>query len=204
MSWYNKKGLNFRSTAGFVTDGANEDGVTGGIATYPTSMTIDGDTFDVGWGTPGNIQPRDRDSGLDPRLAGLHFIANADAVTALFRVDLPAPGVYELTLASGDPNSATVAPYWQIRDDATVLETVDLTSAPIAQGRFYDINQTLHTTAANWVANQTPKQYTFASSILRIGLGPSAGGSNNSMLNHLGIRAVPPSGPIYAPYRRRR
>lgn len=196
MAWTSKKGFNFRASAGFVTDGTNEIPIHGtgnniGPA-YPSSKTIDGDTFDVGWSTAGADGARDRFNTLPPRLAGIHFKSN-NGTQNIFRVDLPSAGVYAVTLAIGDANSGTT-PYWQIVDDASVLESVDKTGTPTTSGQFYDATGTIRTSDALWVSNNVDKEYTFASTIFRIRIGTTGAGSGNTHISHLGIRQVSAGG----------
>src|SRR3990167_6684343 len=94
MAW--DKGFDFRNTSAYVTDPADHTYVLH-TETYPT--TRNGVTF--GW-SAGTIDSRDRDSGIDARLAGINF----GAATGTFRVDLPATGDYDVRIASGDASFA--------------------------------------------------------------------------------------------------
>jgi hypothetical protein len=195
MAWTTKKGFNFRDTLAFDTDGANEvaiigDGSNNIAATqvYPRSVTIDGDTFNVGWDTDSGDGARNRNAANDARLAGLHLVANSQVGGRTFRINLPAPGTYAITLALGD-NDNGAANYWQVIDDASVLETNDLTGAALSSGQYHDANEAVHTSAANWVTNQTAKQYTFASSIFKLRTGKGSG-AGLTELNHIGIQLI--------------
>src|SRR5690349_3422013 len=90
-------GLNCRATSGFVTDAAPD---TYCLATDAYPVTRGGITF--GYDSLTNIDARDRNSGVDPQLAGLNFIVNSGASVTL-RLDLPSTGNYSIRLAMGDP-----------------------------------------------------------------------------------------------------
>src|SRR5262245_51825396 len=104
MAWV--KGLNFRNSAGFVTDAADDTYVietspgSGNGEAYP--VTRNGVTF--GYTTANsNVQVRDRNSGNNAKLAGMHFPAGESPVNKV-RVDLTAAGQYNVRLAMGDPS----------------------------------------------------------------------------------------------------
>jgi hypothetical protein len=98
--------LNFRSTSGYVTDGAGQTYVLA-TDTYPT--TRGGVTF--GWETPGPTGHANRSTSLDVRLAGIGYRVNSSGGAAgIFRVALPATGTYNLRLAMGDANYSHTTP----------------------------------------------------------------------------------------------
>lgn len=165
-------GIDFRDTSGFVTDPAN--------CTY-TFTSGDGDLYPktrggvgpFGWDTTkgggdshrsGNS--RDRDSGIDSRLAGLEF--GCGATPCYFRIDLPAPGSYKLFFAFGDATGGANAVDSKIYDNSTFLTEI----GPISNsaGQFVDASGTNRTSAADWVTNGAPTfiTQTFASSIFYI------------------------------------
>lgn len=196
MAWTSKKGFNFRSTVAFVTDGTNEIPIThtaGNIGpAYPSSKTVDGDTFNIGWSSAGSDGARDRTNTSPPRLAGVHFKSN-NGTQNTFRVNLPSAGVYAITLAIGDSN-AIVTPYWQIVDDSSVLESVDKTVSPTTPDQYYDATGVLRTSAATWVSGNVEKEYTFASTVFNIRIGTTGAGAGNTHIAHLGIRQVSAGG----------
>ncbi len=124
-------------------------------------------------------------------MAGVHFRENNSGART-FRINIPAPGTYEITLAIGDAGS-TSNNYWEILDDASSLEINDLTAATTAGDNFLDANEALHTSGPNWVTNNTPKQYTFASSIVNIRFGKGSGGGATGTAA-IGIRQVSAGG----------
>ena len=80
-----QQGFDFRNTAGFVTDPSGNTYILPTTA-YPTK----GSGFNCGWVKTLPPQGRDRNSHLDPRLAGVSFANNG--LPATFYVDLPAAG----------------------------------------------------------------------------------------------------------------
>jgi hypothetical protein len=114
-------GFDFRSTAGFVTDPANTTYVQSNTL-YPT--TRNGVTF--GWVNTVSVTGRDRNSNLDPRLAGINYVPNGHQAT--FYVDLPTPGDYAISLALGDAGYQQCWVQCQIQflDGSTVLKTLSV------------------------------------------------------------------------------
>lgn len=84
--------LNLRSTEGYVTD---DVGQTWGNGNYPT--TRDGVTFGV---TAGSPEYRNRETGVDPRIAGILFERPNETLD--YRVDVPTPGVYNVGVIMSD------------------------------------------------------------------------------------------------------
>jgi hypothetical protein len=162
-------GINFRDTAGFVTDGTNETYCLGEVDAYPVSRG--GLTF--GWETIANDAGRDRNSGIDRRLAGVNFDgANAPAI---FRLNLPSTGTYLIELAVGDTGGFNPPVQdAQIVDDTTTFITV--TQDP-NDTNWIDATNVIRTSASDWTTNQTAVSRTMASAILRAelrnsGVGP--------------------------------
>ncbi len=89
-------GINFRSTAGFVTDGTNETHCTSADF-YPTVRG----SFTFGWvAGVGHVDNRDRNAGIDRRLAGINF--DSATQTDYLRVDFPAAFSQTGTWVTGD------------------------------------------------------------------------------------------------------
>lgn len=158
MTW--DKGFNFRATSGYVTDGANETYVLS--ETYPVPRN--GVTF--GWDATGSLQVRDRNAGLDRRLAGCHF----DTLQRTFRVDVLAAGNYSVRLALGDPtNPQTVS--CTVKDGSTTLLTVGNTS--VIAGSTVDATGTIYTDA-NWPASNTAVTVTMVGTALTVVVPPDS------------------------------
>ncbi len=182
-------GVNFRATAGYVTDGAGETYCIGDV--YP--VTRGGLTF--GWETNA-ASTVDRDSTNDPRFAGINY---ASAASRTFRADLPATGDYDIHVAVGDTTgSQWVA--WLFKDDATQFaETTSFTSGV---ERFKDATD-VERTEAGWAANEVKVTRTFASTILRV---VSNNDAQNVVIAHLRIVQVATADAVpvcWAQYRRR-
>ena len=186
MSWANLKGFNFRATLGFVTDGANELFVNEAFGAYPQSKTIDGDTFDCGWETaPAGGNSRDRNAGVDARLAGIVFTNTAAGVDPIFRIDLPSAGDYAIRLAMGDA-TGTNNQKCEIRDTTTALITLGESATSAEQ--FYDASLALRSSAANWVSFQVEVTKTFTTTIFRLVLQRPA--ANAATLAHFAIKQI--------------
>lgn len=157
--------LNFRSTADFVTDGANSTYVLGENDPYPVSRA--GSTF--GYTVVGGDAKRDRNNAIDPRLAGTNFQSN-NGTQMIFRLDLPQAGSYKIGMALGDDSFSQTYFYAEILDNVTSKFTlVDTDGTPA--GSFIDVNGNQFT-AANWPANQTFRTgIVFASTTLIMKIG---------------------------------
>jgi len=186
------KGFNFRTTSGFVTDGANTTYVLEGDA-YPTVRN--GVTF--GWTYSTCITDlggggRDRDAGIDARLAGMNFIANRDE-RCTFKVDLPAAGDYIITLGYGDAGANAKTNYIVVNDSGTAKITLS-GIATLATPTFGDaIGNTYN--AATWPGSQTTTTKTFSTTTfdMIIGMGATPDGTDSS-IDHLFISQVSAGG----------
>ncbi len=147
-------GINFRATAGYVTDGAGETHCLNDA--YP--KTRGGVTF--GWS--GTVSPRDRSTGVDVRLAGTNFSDESPVRT--FRLDITA-GNHDITFAAGEP-VYDPSPQWiDMKDDTTRIFLIDDVD-PGGGGSHVDAEGTGHATA-DWPSNNVPVNHTFVSTILR-------------------------------------
>lgn len=174
------QGINFRATVGFVTDGAN-DSFEGSItANYPRT-TAQGNN--VGW-EQAISSTRDRQSGNDPRIAGLSFI---NPTQAEFRFDLPATGNHQVRLGAGDGN------YGQAEDIDLYDTTTSLGSlcagTTSAANTFKDAVNVQYS-AANWPGSNTLVTKTFATTICRFRM-KNNGGVN--VISHAYVQVAPAS-----------
>lgn len=148
--------VNFRDTAGYVTDGTNQTYCLG--EAYPT--TRGGATF--GWESGfTSTNRRNRTTSLDPRLAGICFAF--DPAAAVFRLDLPAAGTYDVSLALGDA-SAGLSIGGAVKDTSTVKITIP--NAAFATNNFVDATNTSYT-GANWPGSNTSVSVVFSTTIMR-------------------------------------
>ena len=168
-------GLNGRESSGYCTDPANTTYFQGDSDIYP--VTRAGETFGFSPGE-GNSK-RDRDNAVDCRLAGNVFATNDGNQASTLRIDLPSAGTYDITLALGDALFSNAQIHAEVYDDSTLLFTVADTDG-VASGAFVDANGVEHTTAANWVSNQTPRTVTFASTVFKVKLGTATDLSDGS------------------------
>jgi len=184
-------GINFRATAVFVTDGANQTYIQ--QESFP--VTRAGITVSLQSGTLGDYT-RNRQAGYDPRLAGLHFAANTGTAQLTYRFTLPATGDYDIYSAHGDSDNPQVQ-YIQFLDNGTLLAT-PFAGTATATNQFGDAMGTVHASHTAWIANNAPRRLTFSTTNFDIRFGSSTAGSSNSILNHVRIVQVAsatPSGP---------
>ncbi len=167
-------GINFRASSGFVTDGTNETYCLGGSDAYPTARG----GFTFGWVTS-FTDVRDRNAGVDRRLAGINFCPQ---IGDYFRLDLPSTGNYDIHLALGDDSGGNPVE-WKLQDTTTLLATY--TGTP-GSGNFQDASgATL--SAANWPGSEAPlANKTFATTQVRL----VANGTGNNVVAHLRVVAV--------------
>lgn len=168
-----KIGINFRATAGYVTDDTDETYCIGD--SYP--VTRGGWTF----GHDSFSSTVDRSTSVDRRLAGSNFISAGNFM--LFRVDLPAAGSYWVRLAMGDQaGTAVVSEPLEIRDTTTVLTTFN--GASVSPPDWYDATNTNYS-AANWPTSNTRISQTFSTTIFR--LYTNAGPFTPTFMSHIEI-----------------
>jgi len=166
--------INFRLTAGYVTDGAGQTYVLGEV--YP--VTRGGWTF--GWDTNRSGDARDRNNTTyDVRIAGINQ-NNAD--TAIFRVDLPSTGGYRVGLALGDINAQTNIQA-VIKDNTTTKLTIGPTT--ISSENYIDALGTIYTDQTWPGSNQLSAELTFATTTFFLELTGSAG-----CIAHLRVQSV--------------
>jgi len=179
-----QQGFDFRATSGFVTDPGFATWVTSSTA-YPT--TRNGVTF--GWQVTTNLDSRDRNTAVDPRLAGINFVYN-NVAPAVFEVDLPAAGTYTINLAMGDDLYGQCGGGCKIefRDGATSLFTI--AEPGTSGGMFFDANGN-NLTAAAWPASNTTHQVTMSGTKLLVLVGANDGKSDVTPIAHLAVTQVP-------------
>jgi hypothetical protein len=161
-------GFNFRATSGYVSD-SNPDtycirasnGETGDA--YPTTRGTPTRDFGTTNHAFSNFQGRDRDSGVNAKLAGIVFAVSSSPVD--IRVDIS--GSLKIRLALGDASfSQTVQ--CEIRDSAGVKATVPASpTATTGAAYFYDATGVERTSVADWLSNNAQAgPYTFADYVL--------------------------------------
>lgn len=164
------QGVDFRQSSGFVTDPTNyTSDITQGSNNYPTT-TPQG--VNVGWESGGaQISTRDRNSSLDPRIAGLAFTFGGTGST--YRIDLPSSGSYQVGLGAGDPAAGQIVDI-DLYDTNTKLVT--LSSGSISAGTVNDATNTNYSDAA-WPGSQAMVTQTFSTTICRFKVDPAGTGN---------------------------
>ena len=188
MSWTVEKGWNFRDTSGYVTDGANETYVRMEQDTYPITRSVGGDSVTFGWESTITGASRDRNSSNPARLAGINFLRHEEAPAELvFRIDLPATGIYRIRAALGDYSFAQTG-YAEVRDTNSLLLSVGADAALGGADHYLDIRGTEFNSAALWVSGNDTSDLTFGTTILRFAiLKPALDGS---VITHLGVQSL--------------
>lgn len=162
------QGINFRGTAGYVTDGTDEYGETAsGTLNYPTTST-QGNS--VGWesGTSG-ASPANRNSGNNRRIAGMAHTNGPAATVMRYRIDLPSSGDYKFRAAVGDANYSSNV-YLELEDTSSSLGTL-ATSNTSGSNNFRDAADAQYS-AANWPgSNSLSAAKTFTTTICRFVIG---------------------------------
>lgn len=188
------QGINFRATAGFVTDGANEDywitEVGFGGSSYPVTTAQGNNVGIEGDGANSSHGSRNRNAGNDRRLAGMGFGGAGGGGSAYsFRFDLPAAGDYNIRVAAGDANYAGDVGI-ELFDTTSSLGTL-VSGSTSAANRFKDATNTEYT-AANWPGSNTAVLRTFSTTICRFRINPTLG-SSDKRFAHLYLEAVIPA-----------
>src|SRR3990167_6692273 len=190
------QGINFRSTAGFVTDGTNEDwefNPNGGhLSTNYPHTTAQGNN--VGWeGSQGGFLVRDRNSGVDSRLAGFNGVNNSVDGTRDYRLDLSGSGDWVIRGAFGDHDYARGPMTIEVFDTSSSLGTLVSNQSTAAGTNWFDATGVERTTVADWVNNNAPVTKTFTTTICRIRCG-IVSGSDYSAIAHINLTAVAAAG----------
>lgn len=186
------QGIDFCTSGTFVTHVSPSDPETNaplsGGQDYPRT-TAQGNSvgYDVGDPTA-CLQCRDRNSGIDPRLASNHGTSGADL---RFRLDLPAAGAYLIRSSCGDANYATNA-LLEVFDTSSSLGTLSVT-ATSAPNKYRDATDTEYTAAA-WPGSNTGVSKTFTTTICRFLLANGNTTVTHVYLESAGGAAAPASG----------
>lgn len=153
-------GIALRETAGFVTDGASDTyyiADSGGITRdqYPTVRG--GITFGDDDGHFTGLHGRDRNAGIDVRLAGMAFPSGA---SMHFRIDVAGP--MTVNLAVGDASNAQTNQQIDVSDSVGIKFSWGPTNTGGVEN-FIDATGVNRTSAADWATNNAASaSYTFA------------------------------------------
>ena len=156
------QGIAFRSTLGYVTDGANEYAQVVSTTNYPTTTS---QGLDVGYETINSSAPTrtNQSTSNDVRIAGDHYFNSADTNT--YRIDLPAAGDYDIRLGAGEDGYGTSQTI-EVYDTTTLRSTV---ATNTSSGNFADATNTDYS-RANWGGSETAITDTFTTTICRFDL----------------------------------
>ncbi len=183
------QGINFRATLAFVTDGASEAfEITSGVVNYPHTSAQGNN---IGWETVNLLDVRDRNSGVDVRLAGINFLPNPG--TSDYRLDLSATGNWDINLAAGDYTYAQGPIKIEVFDTAASLGV--LVNGTTSGGqRWFDAKGT-ELDATTWPSSNVAQNVTFATTICRVRVGGAA--SLSSVIAHVKLTSA--AAPVTAP-----
>ena len=183
-------GFDFRATSGFVTDPNYAAAVL--QDNYPNVYTNAlSNTITAGFSQNESMSNMaNRNSGNDPRLAGINYNAG-NAISpffTVFEVALPSTGTWSIALAAGDASNPQ-SQYIQFLDNGVAFATY--TGVATASNSFMDANGTVWT-EANWVTSNTTLSHLFTSTVFTVQIGPTTStGSMNSTVAHLRVTFVP-------------
>jgi len=199
VSAWDEIGINFRDTAGYISDGSNQTYIacsSGAGEAYP--VTRGGATFGYTAGTWGD-QCRNRDSAVDPRFAGVHGVSNNGSSAATVRLDLPEAGTYNVCVAAGDRYNARNYHRIEILDNSTSKHTATLSGSPAtAEDSFMDATG-VSRTRANWPSQNECVEIEFASTILNFKYGAVDSQSGDMTVTHLFVEKATAPTPTPTP-----
>lgn len=160
-------GINFRNSAGYVTDGTNETYCIGDG--YPT--TRGGFTF--GFSTGFATSNYDVSTTPDRRLAGMSIYEPASS-TIYFRIDLPTgAGTYDIRLALGAlTHDGYMTADYGLQDGTTEFATIGPRTPP--NNNIVDAANNNRTSASDWVTNNVAVRRTFTDTYFRVRMTTSA------------------------------
>ena len=164
-------GIDFRHTAAYVTDGADDTYCLAEL--YPTTRASSGGrSATFGWqsaltGDAG----LDSNATYDPRIAGANSCTNSGAGTArVFQLDLPdGAGTYAVELAFG-AYSGQAACHLDILDSDGTTALLTFDSTALGGSMYLDANNTLYTNTT-WPTSETPKSVTVSGSHIYVRIG---------------------------------
>ena len=172
-------GFDFRATSNYVTDPPGDTYVLASTS-YPTSFN----GTDFGWANTNLVQASNRSTQIDPRLAGINYATNGSP--AIFLVNLPSAGTYNLSLAMGDAGYPECWVQCQIQflDGNTVLATI--TEGLTDLGYFYDA-QGNNWSAAQWPTSNISQEVTLQGTQLKVVVGTNQSTGDLTPIAFLGV-----------------
>lgn len=186
------QGRSFRATSGYVTDPADTSPEISEAVNYPTTSP---EGFSVGWVTEGETLNAENDSTSgDARTAGAHWSVNSG--DNVYGIDVTA-GEIDLEIAIGERGFRHAGSF-VIYDDTTLVATI-YSGDVGGNGRYADANATVHTSAANWAANQTAKRFDITSGKVRIHSSEDTFSIDGCLSGHIKVTTVGSSAQTLTP-----
>jgi hypothetical protein len=180
-----KVGHNFRSTSGYVTDGADEVYVLNEAGPI-TRSTSNGNSTTFNWSNWDWVTMLNSNDTVDRRLAG-YVQKNNNGYPVTMTITLPSTGQYIVRLAVGGYLYGTSNAYVQIRDNGNALITVDKGSQDAAT--YWDAAGTIRTAAA-WPADNTSQTVTFTTTTCQMVIGTWTNSGGVTRISHLYLEKV--------------
>lgn len=138
-----------------------------------------------GWTTSirDNDGTRDRDGFADAIVAGFAQQPN-NGSQVTWKCPVTPGQTYDIRLGSCDAEYGLDRTYIQVKDGATVIATLDDSTARAA-GAVLDITGALHANAAAWLSSNNSVSHTFVGSELSVVLGTGSASTGTTKLSHL-------------------
>jgi len=173
--------FNFRATSGAETDGSGQTYVLG----ETSAQTRDGYAFQ--WDACGDCA-RDRAGNSNPQFGGVNKRNNSGTQNT-WTLTLPATGYYVVRAAFGDADGGASPTYAYFYDDATLIDSVELTASPTTANFYLDATGTT-LSEANWLTSNTALTHTFASTTFKVVIGSADSQSGETRIAHLEVIAA--------------
>lgn len=181
-------GVNFRDTAGFVTDGTNET-----YSLTEAGMLIRGGQF-FGWTDGlGGDRTRDRDNTANRRQAGGQFSNSSgsqDRVLVFERWIWPA--TWRVRVSCGDRFNTRTNQKLEMFDD-TSSKGVIVNDASCAADNYIDATNVQRTSDTDWGTNNASTDIVFSTNKIIFKIGTTNADSSMTFLTHIDLEYVPPA-----------
>ncbi len=188
-------GFNFRTTRAFVTDSANYNFISD---TMTTPATTNGITYNwVSGNDPDTLGggSRDRNSGIDVRLAGMNFCGNQIS-SAIFHMCGFTAGAYTFQMGYGDAGGNQQNNYLSLQNSDGTLLVGPLHVTTLATPTFGDAAGATYSAAA-WPGSEATVNGTITTSCINLWMGSGlTTDGTNSTIDTLFIHQVPASAAV--------
>lgn len=179
-------GINFRATSGYVTDPTDSIYCLGDPYPVTRNTVTTGQAVTFGWlesdaTTPKDLAAytRDRDAGISPKLAGVNFKIGADLY--IFRIDLPASGLWTVRVAAGDADSSNDVDWDILNSDASTV-LLSQAEASVTTGNWKDATGVTRTSSADWVSNNASADITLSGTACYLRMNVT---TNATLMSHI-------------------